>query len=93
MQWSANACYAYVLTFKIIKMYTKIRNFLSDKFNADIIFIGDIHENSEKINFNVQIKDADIDIPESCRVINIDASLGLGTYVKIQIDKSELLNY
>jgi hypothetical protein len=74
-------------------MYTKIRNFLSDKFNADIILIGDIHENGEKINFNVQIKDADIDIPESCQVLNIDASLGLGTYIKIQINKSELPDY
>jgi hypothetical protein len=76
-----------------IKMHTKIKNFLSDKFNSDINFIGDIHENGEKINFNVQIKDADIDIPVSCQVLNIDASLGLGPYIKFQINKSELLNY
>jgi len=74
-------------------METKIRNFLSDKFNADIMFIGDIHENGKKINFNVQIKYVDIDIPNSCQVLNIDSSLGLGTYIKFQINKKVLLNY
>jgi len=74
-------------------METKIRNFLSDKFNGDIMFIGDIHENGKKINFNVQIKDAEIDIPLSCRVLNIDADLHLGTYIKLEISKKELLNY
>jgi len=74
-------------------METKIINFLNDKFDVDILFIGDIHENGEKINFNVQIKDAEIDIPKSCQVLNIDASLGFGTYIKFQIDKKELSNY
>jgi len=74
-------------------MQKKITSFLSDKFNVKILFIGDIHENGNKINFNVQIKNVKIDIPKSCRVLNIDSLLGLGTYIKIEISKNELLNY
>jgi hypothetical protein len=74
-------------------MNNKIRNFLNDKFGDKVKFVGDVHQNGEKIYFNVQIRDAEIEIPESIQILNIDVSFHLSTYIKMQINKNLLIEY